>query len=131
MHRQHDHCDNNELSELSVLRYKEQDAHVFVEADAEWYLLKAFRTALSRPRGYLCGRAAAALLDATGILTDAMQMIAREFNFGEAIFVPPKNYPRGRVGCVCSRRAEVDVAGHPSVCATCALVMKQHVRLGA
>jgi NADPH:quinone reductase-like Zn-dependent oxidoreductase len=27
----HDHCENNELSELSVLRYKEHEVHAFVE----------------------------------------------------------------------------------------------------
>ncbi len=31
MLKRHDHCENNELSELSVLRYKEQEAHAFVE----------------------------------------------------------------------------------------------------
>src|SRR6266478_2080418 len=29
--KRHHHCENNELSELSVLRYKEQEVHAFVE----------------------------------------------------------------------------------------------------
>src|SRR5580700_2878863 len=73
----------------------------------------------------------AVLPDAAGISTEGMQKIAREFNFGETIFVLPKkdaaNTCRVRIF---TPRAELDFAGAPSVGTACALVMKQHVRLG-
>jgi trans-2,3-dihydro-3-hydroxyanthranilate isomerase len=76
------------------------------------------------------GNQLAVLPDATGISTEGMQKIAREFNFGETTFVLPKkdlaNTYRVRIF---SPRAELDFAGHPSVGTACALVMKQHVRL--
>src|SRR5512140_2029291 len=39
------------------------------------------------------GNQLAVLPDATGISTEGMQKIAREFNFGETAFVLPKNDP--------------------------------------
>src|SRR5712671_5446120 len=76
------------------------------------------------------GNQLAVLPDAAGISTEGMQMIAREFNFGETTFVLPKkdsaNTCRVRIF---SPRAELDFAGHPTVGTACALVMKQHVRL--
>src|SRR5579862_9344469 len=77
------------------------------------------------------GNQLAVLPDAAGISTEGMQKIAREFNFGETTFVLPKNDPANtRRVRIFSPRAELDFAGHPSVGTACALVMKQHVRLG-
>jgi trans-2,3-dihydro-3-hydroxyanthranilate isomerase len=77
------------------------------------------------------GNQLAVLPDATGISTEGMQKIAREFNFGETTFVLPKtdsaNTCRVRIF---TPRAELDFAGHPTVGTACALVMKQHVRPG-
>ncbi len=76
------------------------------------------------------GNQLAVLPDATGISTEGMQKLAREFNFGETTFVVPKkdaaNTCRVRIF---SPRKELDFAGHPSVGTACALVMKQHVPL--
>ena len=60
-----------------------------------------------------------------------MQKIAREFNLSETTFVLPKNDPANTcLVRIFSPRTELDFAGHPSVGTACALVMKQHVRLG-
>jgi trans-2,3-dihydro-3-hydroxyanthranilate isomerase len=76
------------------------------------------------------GNQLAILPDATGISTEGMQKIAREFNFGETTFVLPKNGPANTCRVrIFSPRTELDFAGHPSVGTACALVMKQHVRL--
>ena len=77
------------------------------------------------------GNQLAILPDAAGISTEGMQKIAREFNFGETTFVLPKNDPANTYRVrIFSPRTELDFAGHPSVGTACALVMKQHVRLG-
>jgi trans-2,3-dihydro-3-hydroxyanthranilate isomerase len=77
------------------------------------------------------GNQLAILPDAAGISTEGMQKIAREFNFGETTFVLPKNDPANTCRVrIFSPRTELDFAGHPSVGTACALVMKQHVRLG-
>lgn len=77
------------------------------------------------------GNQLAVLPEATGISTEGMQKIAREFNFGETSFVLPKNNPANTCRVrIFSPRTELDFAGHPSVGTACALVMKQHVRLG-
>jgi trans-2,3-dihydro-3-hydroxyanthranilate isomerase len=75
------------------------------------------------------GNQLAVLPDATGISTEGMQKIAREFNFGETTFVLPKTDPSTYRVRIFSPRTELDFAGHPSVGTACALVMKQHVRL--
>ncbi len=76
------------------------------------------------------GNQLAVLPDATGISTEGMQKIAREFNFGETTFVLPKNDPANTFRVrIFTPRAELDFAGHPTVGTACALVMKQHVRL--
>ena len=49
------------------------------------------------------GNQLAVLPDATGISTEGMQKIAREFNFAETTFVLPKNDPRTPTGCASSR----------------------------
>src|SRR6185437_12232765 len=74
------------------------------------------------------GNQLAVLPEASGITTEGMQQIAREFNFGETTFVLPKQDP----GSTCrvrifTPRVELDFAGHPTVGTACALVMKQHV----
>jgi trans-2,3-dihydro-3-hydroxyanthranilate isomerase len=76
------------------------------------------------------GNQLAVLPDATGISTQGMQKIAREFNFGETAFVLPKNDPANTCRVrIFSPRTELDFAGHPSVGTACVLVMKQQVRL--
>jgi trans-2,3-dihydro-3-hydroxyanthranilate isomerase len=75
------------------------------------------------------GNQLAVLPDATGISTEGMQKIAREFNFGETTFVLPKTDPSTYRVRIFSPRTELDFAGHPSVGTACALVMKQQVRL--
>ena len=76
------------------------------------------------------GNQLAVLPDASGISTEGMQKIAREFNFGETTFVLPKNDSANTYRVrIFTPRAELDFAGHPSVGTACALVMKQHVRL--
>src|SRR5438067_11231233 len=75
------------------------------------------------------GNQLAVLPDAAGISTEGMQKIAREFNFSETAFVLPKNEPNTYRVRIFTPRTELDFAGHPSVGAACALVMKQHVRL--
>ena len=75
------------------------------------------------------GNQLAVLPDATGISTEGMQKIAREFNFSETAFVVPKTDPSTCRVRIFSPRTELDFAGHPSVGTACALVMKQHVRL--
>jgi trans-2,3-dihydro-3-hydroxyanthranilate isomerase len=75
------------------------------------------------------GNQLAVLPDASGISTEGMQKIAREFNFGETSFVLPKKYPANTFRVrIFSPRTELDFAGHPTVGTACALVMKQHVR---
>src|SRR5207237_105307 len=76
------------------------------------------------------GNQLAVLPDASGISTEGMQKIAREFNFGETAFVLPKQDPTSTCRVrIFTPRTELDFAGHPSVGTACALVMKQHVRL--
>jgi trans-2,3-dihydro-3-hydroxyanthranilate isomerase len=75
------------------------------------------------------GNQLAVLPDATGISTEGMQKIAREFNFGETTFVLPKNDSANTYRVrIFTPRAELDFAGHPSVGTACALVMKQHAQ---
>jgi trans-2,3-dihydro-3-hydroxyanthranilate isomerase len=74
------------------------------------------------------GNPLAILPDATGISTDGMQKIAREFNFPESTFVLPKNDPHTYRVRIFTPRAELDFAGHPTIGTACALVMKQRVQ---
>ena len=77
------------------------------------------------------GNQLAVLPDAAGISTEGMQQIAREFNFSETTFVLPRNNPANTCRVrIFTPRTELDFAGHPTVGTACALVMKQHVRLG-
>jgi trans-2,3-dihydro-3-hydroxyanthranilate isomerase len=76
------------------------------------------------------GNQLAVLPEATGISTEGMQKIAREFNFGETTFVLPKNDPANTCRVrIFSPWAELDFAGHPTIGTACALVMKRPVRL--
>jgi trans-2,3-dihydro-3-hydroxyanthranilate isomerase len=74
------------------------------------------------------GNQLAILPDATGISTEGMQKIAREFNFPESTFVLPKNDPDTYRVRIFTPRAELDFAGHPTIGTACALVMKQRAR---
>jgi trans-2,3-dihydro-3-hydroxyanthranilate isomerase len=77
------------------------------------------------------GNQLAVLPDAAGISTEGMQKIAREFNFGETTFVLTNGDSAStRRVRIFTPRAELDFAGAPTVGTACALVMKQHVRLG-
>ena len=74
------------------------------------------------------GNQLAVLPNASGISSEGMQRIAREFNFAETSFVLPNRDP----GTTCrvrifTPRAEVDFAGHPTIGTACALVMKGHI----
>jgi len=75
------------------------------------------------------GNQLAILPDATGISTEGMQKIAREFNFPESTFVIPKNDPANSYRVrIFTPRAELNFAGHPTIGTACALVMKQHAQ---
>ena len=52
------------------------------------------------------GNQLAVLPDAAGISTEGMQKIAREFNFGETTFVPPKNDSANTFGCASACRKQ-------------------------
>ncbi len=77
------------------------------------------------------GNQLAVLPDASGLSTEGMQKIAREFNFAETTFVLPKNDPQSTCRVrIFTPKAEVDFAGHPTIGTACALVMKDHVESG-
>jgi trans-2,3-dihydro-3-hydroxyanthranilate isomerase len=77
------------------------------------------------------GNQLAVLPEATGLSPEAMQRIAREFNFTETTFVLPRtdatNSHRVRIF---TPKAEVDFAGHPTIGTACALAMRSHVKKG-
>ncbi len=75
------------------------------------------------------GNQLAILPDATGISTEGMQKIAREFNFPESTFVVPKHDPANSYRVrIFTPRTELNFAGHPTIGTACALVMKQNAR---
>src|ERR1700752_728689 len=75
------------------------------------------------------GNQLAILPDATGISTEGLQNIAREFNFPESTFVLPKNDSADSYRVrIFTPRAELNFAGHPTIGTACALVMKQYAR---
>ena len=77
------------------------------------------------------GNQLAVLPEATGISTEGMQRIAREFNFAETTFVlPAQCAANSRKVRIFSQRAELPFAGHPTVGTACALVMGGHVGTG-
>jgi trans-2,3-dihydro-3-hydroxyanthranilate isomerase len=77
------------------------------------------------------GNQLAVLPEAAGLSSEAMQKIAREFNFAETTFVLPRTDPANTCRVrVFTPRAEVDFAGHPTIGTACALVMRSHVEQG-
>lgn len=74
------------------------------------------------------GNQLAVVPNASGLSAEAMQKIAREFNFSETTFVlPPTDLKNTRQVRIFTPRAEVPFAGHPNVGTACALVMRGHV----
>lgn len=70
------------------------------------------------------GNQLAVLTDARGITADAMQTIAREFNFPETTFVlPPSDPANARHVRIFTPGGELPFAGYPTVGTACALVM--------
>jgi trans-2,3-dihydro-3-hydroxyanthranilate isomerase len=77
------------------------------------------------------GNQLAVLTDARGITSDAMQTIAREFDFPETTFVlPPSDPANARRVRIFTPGGELPFAGHPTVGTACALVMSGHSHLG-
>jgi len=77
------------------------------------------------------GNQLAVLPEASGLSTEGMQKIAREFNFAESTFVlPPTNPKNTRQVRIFTPRNEVPFAGHPNVGTACVLVMRGHIGAG-
>lgn len=69
------------------------------------------------------GNQLAVLTDARGLTSEAMQRIAREFNYPETTFVlPPADPAHARLVRIFTPGAELPFAGHPTVGTACALV---------
>ncbi len=74
------------------------------------------------------GNQLAVLPQAGGLSAEAMQKIAREFNFAETTFVlPAEDASHTCQVRIFTPKAEVPFAGHPTVGTACALVMGGHV----
>jgi len=77
------------------------------------------------------GNQLAVLTDARGITPDAMQAIAREFDFPETTFVlPPSDPANARRVRIFTPGGELPFAGHPTVGTACALVLSGQTQLG-
>ena len=77
------------------------------------------------------GNQLAVLPEASGLSTEGMQKIAREFNFSETTFVlPPANPRNTRQVRIFTPTRELPFAGHPNVGTACSLVMGGHVGKG-
>ena len=77
------------------------------------------------------GNQLAVLTDARGLTTEAMQTIAREFDYPETTFVlPPDNPAHARRVRIFTPGAELPFAGHPTVGTACALVMANQCAVG-
>ena len=77
------------------------------------------------------GNQLAVLTDARGISAQAMQMIAREFDFPETTFVlPPSDPSYARRVRIFTPGGELPFAGHPTVGTACALAMVGHTQIG-
>jgi trans-2,3-dihydro-3-hydroxyanthranilate isomerase len=77
------------------------------------------------------GNQLAVLTDARGITPDAMQAIAREFDFPETTFVlPPSDPANARRVRIFTPGGELPFAGHPTVGTACALVLSGQTHLG-
>jgi len=81
-----------------------------------------------RPFG---GNQLAVLTDARGLTTEAMQTIAREFDYPETTFVlPPGDPAHARRVRIFTPGGELPFAGHPTVGTASALVMTNHCAAG-
>jgi len=70
------------------------------------------------------GNQLAVLTDARGLTSEAMQLVAREFNYPETTFVlPPDDPAHARRVRIFTPRAELSFAGHPTIGTACALVL--------
>ena len=88
-----------------------------------FYIVDVFS---SQPFG---GNQLAVLPNATGLSTEGMQKIAREFNFAESTFVFPPSDSRATAKIrIFTPKAEVDFAGHPTVGTACALFYGGHTK---
>lgn len=77
------------------------------------------------------GNQLAVLTDARGISAQAMQMIAREFDYPETTFVlPPSDPSYARRVRIFTPGGELPFAGHPTVGTACALAMAGHTEVG-
>jgi len=77
------------------------------------------------------GNQLAVLTDARGLTSEAMQAVAREFDFPETTFVlPPEDPGHARRVRIFTPGAELPFAGHPTVGTACALVMANHHAVG-
>jgi trans-2,3-dihydro-3-hydroxyanthranilate isomerase len=77
------------------------------------------------------GNQLAVLTDARGLTSEAMQAIAREFNFPESTFVLPADDPaHSRRVRIFTPAVELPFAGHPTVGTACALAIAGAVPLG-
>ena len=77
------------------------------------------------------GNQLAVLTDARGITPEAMQTIAREFDFPETTFVlPPADPANARHVRIFTPGGELPFAGHPTVGTACAMVMAGQARVG-
>jgi trans-2,3-dihydro-3-hydroxyanthranilate isomerase len=77
------------------------------------------------------GNQLAVLPNASGLSSDGMQKIAREFNFAETTFVlPAKNEANHYHVRIFTPKAELAFAGHATVGTACSLVMSGHVGAG-
>jgi len=77
------------------------------------------------------GNQLAVLTDARGLTTEAMQTVAREFDYPETTFVlPPDDPAHARRVRIFTPGGELPFAGHPTVGTACALVMSNHCAAG-
>jgi trans-2,3-dihydro-3-hydroxyanthranilate isomerase len=77
------------------------------------------------------GNQLAVLTDARGLTTEAMQTIAKEFNYAETTFVlPPDDAAHARRVRIFTPGGELTFAGHPTVGTACALVMANRCAVG-
>ena len=77
------------------------------------------------------GNQLAVLTDARRLTADAMQTIAREFDYPETTFVlPPNNPTHARRVRIFTPGGELPFAGHPTIGTACALVMSGQSEFG-
>ena len=77
------------------------------------------------------GNQLAVLTDARGLTSEAMQTIAKEFDYPETTFVlPPDDPAHARRVRIFTPGGELPFAGHPTVGTACALVKSNHCAAG-